>query len=56
MMRLRKTLTVLAWLGLWPATAQAQGVTVRVGNYPNINQRLRMRETPIPKEEKCERS
>lgn len=35
-MRLRKTLAILIWLALWPATAQAQGVTVRVGNYPNI--------------------
>ncbi len=35
-MTIRETITILIWLALWPAGAQAQSVTVRVGNFPNI--------------------
>lgn len=35
-MTIRKTIAILTWVALLPAGALAQGVTVRVGNFPNI--------------------
>lgn len=35
-MTIRKAIMILTLLALWPAGARAQGVTVRVGNFPNI--------------------